>query len=154
MNFKIYTILFFLNIHSGNIFLEKLTQSSNLEKTLLGIAATWPLAHGCFIQYHLNTKHEKNTECDSYSSHYLSNIPYFNILFYINTAITNTMMKILKKDHTDYFCLLKKKNFNRSNNDYAEKCRQKTNLFGFFGILDFICYCFLIFKLIRITQQR
>jgi hypothetical protein len=151
MNLKIYLMLVFININFGNFFLEKLAQQSNLNKTFIGIAAVLPLIHGCFIQYHLKKEHTLKIECQPYSSHYLINIPYVNILFYINTVMTKGIVKFLKKEHDDT-CLLLKSNYKTKHNEETKKCIKKINLYTGFCFSDIICYCFLGYKLIRIAQ--
>jgi hypothetical protein len=152
MNLKLYIIIFFFTTHARATFLEKLASQTPITKTLLGLAGILPLAHAGFIQYHLRKQHGSKTECDTYSCHHLSNIPYINIIFYINMPIVKLINTVFKTEHNDT-CILYKSGYTIIDNYYTKKCNTHKNLFSFLGIMDSTCYLFLIYKLIGIARQ-
>lgn len=165
MKLYFYLLYFLLPINPSTL-LEKLSNQSNQTKIILSIAALFPLCHAAHTQYHLHLEHENTNECLNYSRHHLQNIPYINILFYVNALTTQSLQllpKYKKTDHKDICLFYKPQTNTRHYNDCPEECVEKhyyTSKEGIscknnpllisLDIINIISYLFLFGKLIQI----
>ncbi len=106
----LYILLLFQSQYLFSSFIDTLKKTVN-PKTLAITSAFIPLAHGVFIRYHFHKEH-KGPTCLKYSTHYLSNIPYINILYYLNAIIVRLIETLNQNIKHNNICLLDKHNTN------------------------------------------
>ena len=162
MKLYFYLLCFLLAIKPSQSFLEQLAHQSNANKIALGVAALIPLFNGAYTQYHLKYKHNNKNKCTFYDGHHLQNIPYINILFYLNDAIITTLKNLFPQYKDKYICLLSKPGavtrcrFRYSNKNTTETvltCHSYSNKDIIFHYLNILSYLFLIGELIYIKHQ-
>jgi hypothetical protein len=101
-------------------FINKLLDQSLAMKISLSASVVYHISFSLFKQYHLRYQHKNYNGCAILSNHYCQNIPFLNILFYINSVYSYFIVKLTDKKHKDVCLLLK--SFKKNSFVYDDSC--------------------------------